>query len=167
VLPGFGVAGILGIALILAGLFGILITNAPDELPWPDTTADWEMLSSGVLSLALGFGGFLLLAWILSRYLPKLGFMSGLILVPVTAGRRAGSQVSMTAPPESVGRGVQVGDVGATLTRLRPAGKARFGDAVVDVVATGEFVDKGAAVEIMAINGSRVVVRKVKKGSEA
>jgi len=46
---------------------------------------------------------------------------------------------------------------------LRPAGKARFGDAVVDVVATGEFLDKGTKVEILAINGSRVVVRRIEE----
>jgi len=163
ILPGFGVAGILGIVLILLGLFGMLIRNAPDELPWPETPADWNTLSSGVLSLGLGFGGFLFLAWIVSRYLPKFEFARGLILAPTVAGRGAGSQISMTAPPESTGRGVQIGGVGETITRLRPAGKARFGDAVVDVVATGEFLDKGTKVEILAINGSRVVVRRIEE----
>lgn len=167
VLPGFGVAGILGISLILVGLFGMLIRNAPDELPWPETAADWDLLSSGVLSLALGFGGFLLLAWIVSRYLPKLGFMSGLILVPAIAGRGAGSQVSMTAPPENADRQLHVKDIGETVTRLRPAGKARFGDAIVDVVATGEYLDKGTEVEIIAIHGSRVVVKSLARRGEA
>ncbi len=166
VLPGFGVAGILGIAMILIGLFGMLIRNAPDELPWPETTADWDSLSSGVLALALGFAGFLLLAWIVSRYLPKLPFMSGLILAPAAGGRGAGSQVSMTAPPESTERQLRVGAVGEVVTRLRPAGKARFADAIVDVVATGEFLDKGARVTIIAINGSRVVVKRLERGGE-
>lgn len=167
ILPGFGVAGILGIGLILLGLFGMLIRNAPDELPWPETPADWNTLSSGVLSLGLGFGGFLFLAWIVSRYLPKFEFARGLILAPTTTGRGAGSQISMTAPPENAGRGVQVGSLGETITRLRPAGKARFGEALVDVVATGEFLDKGTNVEIIGINGSRVVVRKTGKGDQA
>jgi len=164
VLPGFGIAGILGIAMILMGLFGMLIRNAPDEFPWPHTPADWDSLSSGVVSLSIGFAGFLLLAWILTRYLPKLPFMSGLILAPATPGRGAGSQISMTAPPESRGWQVQAGDVGAAVTRLRPAGKARFGDALVDVVAEGEFLDAGTRVVISAINGSRVVVKRSEQG---
>lgn len=167
VLPGFGIAGILGIAMILVGLFGMLIRNAPDELPWPETAADWDSLSSGVLSLGLGFAGFLLLAWILSRYLPKLPFMSGLILAPSTGGSGAGSQVSMTAPPESSERQLRVGDVGEVVSRLRPAGKARFNDAIVDVVATGEFLEKGTRVAIITINGSRVVVKQLERGGEA
>lgn len=160
VLPGFGVAGVLGIALILAGLFGMLIRNAPSEIPWPHTSADWSSLSSGVLSLMLGFFGFLVLAWILSRYLPRLSFLSGLILAPSIPGRGAGSQISMTTPPENAGSLPTVKDSGTTVTRLRPAGKARFGEAIVDVVADGEFLDKNTKVTIIAIQGGRVVVRR-------
>jgi len=54
---------------------------------------------------------------------------------------------------------VQVGDVGEVTSKLRPAGKARFGDAVVDVVAMAEFLDKGTRVEIVQIHGNRVVVK--------
>lgn len=167
VLPGFGVAGILGIVLILVGLFGMLIRNAPDEFPWPRTPADWHSLSTGALSLMLGFIGFVVLAWILSRYLPRMAFMSGLILAPAVPGRGAGSQVSMTAPPENAGRQLHVKDVGETVTRLRPAGKARFGEAIVDVVAEGEFLDKGMKVTIIAVQGSRVVVRPADAGRQA
>jgi membrane-bound serine protease (ClpP class) len=167
VLPGFGVAGILGIALILVGLFGMLIRNAPDEFPWPKTPADWSSLSTGALSLMLGFIGFVVLAWILSRYLPRMAFMSGLILAPAASGRGAGSQISMTAPPENAGRQLHVKEVGETVTRLRPAGKARFGEAIVDVVAEGEFLDKGAKVTIIAVQGSRVVVKPADAGSQA
>jgi membrane-bound serine protease (ClpP class) len=168
VLPGFGIAGILGIGCLLAGLFGILVRNAPDELPWPDTVGDWQSLSSGVISLALGFGGFLVLAWLVSRYLPKMRFMSGLILIPTAATPGGGGAgVSMTAPPERAALGVRVGDVGEVVSRLRPAGKARFGEAMVDVVATGEFLDKGTKIEIIAIKGSRVVVKRAEQGGTA
>ena len=165
VLPGFGVAGILGIACVLVGLFGMMVRNAPDELPWPHTPMDWQSVSSGVISLALGFAGFLVLAWLLSRFLPKTRFMSGLVLSPAISGG-AGSQVSMTAPPQS-SEPVRVGQRGEVVSKLRPAGKARFGEALVDVVATGEFLDTGTQVEIIAINGSRVVVNEVDEGGAA
>ena len=167
VLPGFGIAGMLGIVGILLGLFGMLIRNAPDELPWPETLADWQSLSSGVISLALGFGGFVVLAWLLSRYLPKRRFMSGLMLSPTAGASGSGSRVSLTAPPQSIESEVHVGDTGEVVSKLRPAGKARFGDTLVDVVATGEFLDRSARVEIIAINGSRVVVKKAEEGGTA
>jgi membrane-bound serine protease (ClpP class) len=161
VLPGFGVAGILGIIGILLGLFGMLLRTLPGELPWPRTPWDWERLSSGVISLALGFTGFIVVAWLLSRFLPKLRFASGLVLAPaVPPADRGVSRISMTAPPQAVGPGIHVGDIGEVVAKLRPAGKARFGAALVDVVATGEFLDKGVRVEIIEIKGSRVVVKK-------
>ena len=42
-----------------------------------------------------------------------------------------------------------------------PSGKARFGDQLVDVMADGEMIDRGAAVEIVEVRGSRVLVRQV------
>ncbi len=165
VLPGFGVAGVLGITGILLGLFGMLIRNAPNELPWPHTDTDWQSLSSGAVSLAGGFAGFLVLAWILSRYLPKIPFMSGLVLTPAGSGG-AGAPVGVAAPPPSAGP-LRVGERGEVVSRLRPAGKARFGEALVDVVATGEFIETGVRVEVIAINGSRIVVKRVKQGGEA
>ncbi len=160
VLPGFGIAGILGIVLLLGGLFGMLIRNAPGQLPWPEGPEDWTVLTNGLLGLIYGFVGFLVLASVLSRFLPKLQFMSGLILMPTPAmPRGAGAPLDITAPPESTRDRVRIGDVGEVIAKLRPAGKARFGDAVVDVVATAEFLDRGTKVEIVEIHGNRVVVR--------
>jgi membrane-bound serine protease (ClpP class) len=160
VLPGFGIAGMLGIACLLGGLFGMLIRNTPDELPWPETPMDWRIFNSGVLGLAFGFVGFVFFAWLLSRFLPKLQFLSGLVLVPTTGARAGGkSRISMTAPHDDAAAGLKVGDRGKVTSRLRPAGKARFGGAMVDVVATGEFLDAGTTVEIVEIHGNRVVVK--------
>jgi len=52
VLPGFGIAGFLGITCILAGLFGMLIKNPPDKFPWPETSVDWQSFTNGVLGLS-------------------------------------------------------------------------------------------------------------------
>jgi len=167
VLPGFGIAGFLGIICIFAGLFGMLVRNAPDELPWPDTPADWESMTNGALGLAIGLGGFFVLAWLAARFLPRMRFASGLILAPSPAGASgAGSQVSMTGPPDTVALGIQAGDVGTVVSRLRPAGKARFGDKLVDVIAEGEFLDADTKVEIMTIRGSRVIVRRIEADDE-
>ena len=163
-LPGFGVAGLSGIACILAGLFGMLSKNEPGRLPWPETQFEWDIFMNGALGLALGFVGFVVVACIVSKYLPRLRFLSGLILVP-TAARRGGEiRVSMTSAPGSEEPGVKVGDFGRAVARLRPAGRAEFGDAIVDVVSRGEFIDKGAKVEIIEIHGNRVVVMGIEDG---
>jgi membrane-bound ClpP family serine protease len=55
-----------------------------------------------------------------------------------------------------------VGDVGEVTFILRPSGKVRFGDAIVDCVAEADFLDKGCKVEIIEIHGNKVIVRSVK-----
>jgi membrane-bound serine protease (ClpP class) len=160
VLPGFGVAGILGIVCVMAGLFGMLIKNPPDKIPWPDNPENWYTFMNGLMGLAFGLLGFVVLAAILTKYLPKLQFLSGLILVPAIAKKGTEMEISMTTPNKLEPAGVKVGDVGRVVSKLRPAGKARFGDAIADVVAEAEFLDKGTQVRIIKIHGNRVVVKK-------
>jgi len=165
VLPGFGIAGFSGIVCILAGLFGMLIKNPPppgDEWykPWPETPLDWQIFTKGVLGLSVGFAGFVVLAWVLSKYLPRIKFLSGLILAPAVPRHSGEVPVSMTIPPESKTVSVNVGDLGKVISIIRPTGKAKFGDAIVDVVAEAEFLDKGTKVEIIEIHGNRVIVKK-------
>lgn len=165
ILPGFGIAGILGIICVMVGLFGMLIKNPPNRVPWPDSPANWDIFMDGLMGLSFGFVGFVILAWILTKYLPKLQFLSGLILVPAVAKQGTEMEISMTAPPELGTVGVNVGDIGQVVSILRPTGKASFGDAIVDVVAEAEFLDKGTQVEIIKIHGNRVVVKSVKEQS--
>lgn len=51
------------------------------------------------------------------------------------------------------------GTQGVTLTPLRPAGKAQFGEKTLDVVTGGEFLPKGANVQIAHVEGLRIVVQ--------
>jgi membrane-bound serine protease (ClpP class) len=162
VLPGFGIAGFLGIICMIFGLFGMLVKNAPGELPWPRDALAWKDFTDGVIGLSVGFFGFVVLAWLLAKYLPRLQFLSGLILVPTAAKLGTEMEISMTTLPESKTIGVNIGELGEVVSKLRPTGKVKFGDAIVDVVAEGEFLDAGVQVEIVAIRGNRVVVRKVK-----
>jgi membrane-bound serine protease (ClpP class) len=163
VLPGFGIAGVTGIIFVLFGMFGMLIRNTPDTVPWPKNALDWQSFSEGVLGLSLGFGGFLVLAWILARYLPRMEFMSGLSLAPSKAKVGDEFEVNMTSPPDVGLVEVSLGQVGEVVSTLRPTGKVRFGDSIVDCVAQAEFLDKGTSVEIIEIHGNRVVVKKVQE----
>jgi membrane-bound serine protease (ClpP class) len=160
ILPGFGVVGILGILCIMAGIFGMLIKNPPDTVPWPQTEFDWHLFNNGVLGLALGFVGFVVLAYVLSRYVPKIQFLSGLFLAPAVAKTGKEIEVSMTAPLESKNLTVGIGDTGRVVSTLRPTGKVRFDDAIVDCLADGDFIEQDSTVEIIEIRGNKVVVKK-------
>ncbi|MCK4292677.1 MAG: hypothetical protein KAY65_05730 [Planctomycetes bacterium] len=161
VLPGFGIAGVSGIFCILAGLFGMLVKNSPGEVPWPHSQLDFDLFFDGVIGLAAGFVGFVVVASLLAKYMPKIPFLRSLILVPTVARQGGAMRVSMTSLPGSESVSVKVGEAGEVVSPLRPTGKAKFGDAMVDVVAEAEFLDKGAKVVIIEIHGNRVVVRAV------
>ena len=56
---------------------------------------------------------------------------------------------------------------GLATTQLTPSGKARFGNELVDVIADGEVVGRGAEVVVVAVHGNRVVVRSARRPSVA
>ena len=53
-----------------------------------------------------------------------------------------------------------IGKEGVTVTMLRPSGIAEIGDRRTDVVADGEMIEKGARIEVVHVEGNRVVVRE-------
>ena len=164
VIPGFGIAGVLGILFILISIFAILVPNRPDELPWPRydfNDVQWRILSSGAWAFSLGFLGFLVLAYILSKFLPTTGPLAGLVLAPAAGGGKL--EADITAPPEKVSE-LKIGDTGIAVTVLRPAGSARIDDAIVDVVAEGDYIQKGQKVKIILVQGNRIVVRQINEG---
>ncbi len=130
-IPGFGVAGVAGIAAILASIY---FTFGNQTL---------YVASVAVLIVAAG----LFLAF---RYLPRTRAGRALVLESAIAGE---------APPEEKLRPLE-GAVGKALTPLRPAGVAQFGERKVDVVAEGEFIERGSTVRVVRVEGVRVVVRK-------
>jgi len=161
VLPGFGIAGIAGILCIMAGLFGMLIKNPPDELPWPHTQPDWDIFINGVWAISLGFIGFIILAWVLTRYLPKIPIARRLVLEPPDVTVMQVSPAITKQPMESfVQPPVQVGVKGITISQLRPAGKVNFGGQRLDVVSRGELIEADREIIVVLVEGNRIVVRE-------
>jgi membrane-bound serine protease (ClpP class) len=163
VIPGFGVAGLSGILCVLAGIFGMMIKNRPDELPSLDNPFDWQIFMNSALGLGIGIFGFFILAWVFLKSIPKIKFLNGLSLEPpgIKMGASAGEAVSISAPTGTKPHNLQAGMKGKAIYNLHPTGKAEFENAIVDVVAQGEFIDKGVEVEITEIHGNRVVVKPV------
>ncbi len=53
-----------------------------------------------------------------------------------------------------------VGKEGIAVTMLRPSGMVRIEDSKYSVVTRGELIDKGDPVEVIKVEGSRIVVRR-------
>jgi membrane-bound ClpP family serine protease len=54
-----------------------------------------------------------------------------------------------------------VGKHGKTTTPLRPSGKARFGDDLIDVISEGEVVEASTNIRVIEVLGNRVIVEPV------
>ena len=50
---------------------------------------------------------------------------------------------------------------GVALSQLRPSGTASIDGQRVDVVTEGDLIERGTEVKVVAIEGARIVVRKV------
>jgi len=153
VLPGFGVAGLSGILLILASLI-----LASQTFVIPQTQEDWAQLTGTLLVILLSGLVFTVAAYLLSRHFGSLPLLSRLVLVPPNS---PGGDQAAGSPGGGGSSAVQVGSRGVAVSTLRPAGKARFGRQYVDVVTEGAFIAKGSPVEILEIHGNRVVVGEV------
>ncbi|MCS7048551.1 MAG: ATP-dependent Clp protease proteolytic subunit [Verrucomicrobiae bacterium] len=147
VLPGFGVAGFLGVCAILIALILGMTERFPGGPPVP-TLPD---LKVPILTVAWTFIGSVFVMVLLGRFLPKTSVFRKMELAAATAAEQgyvAAAAVPRPAP----------GSVGVAETVLRPAGKARFDGQLVDVVSTGDMIEKGAAVRVVEVHGSKVVV---------
>ncbi|MCK5557514.1 MAG: hypothetical protein KAJ01_04010, partial [Candidatus Hydrogenedentes bacterium] len=156
VIPGFGVAGIAGVLLCVIGLLAMIVPNAPNKLPIPSNSMDWDMFSSGLLALSLGFVASLIAAAILSRYLPRIPLFTRnkLILAPAAA---ADDDPRSEASPML---NIRVGQTGETESMLRPVGVVRFGDDLLDAVSEGEIIEQGRTVRVLHRDGNRIVVEE-------
>ena len=154
VTPGFGLLGGGGLVLVVASI----VLALPNLGGMPKRDFEWAALYN---SLALTAGilvVFVVVTAILAKMLPQVPLLGRLVLAPgiVSDGSSSGAAAVQEAR-------AHVGDIGVTTSKLRPSGKARFGDLLVDVVAEGEFLGSGADVRVVAVRGNRIVVRPVEE----
>jgi len=154
-IPGFGVVGTAGAACLLVGLLAIIVPNAPDKLPIPETDLDWSFFTKGLMALGLGFVAGLIGSLLLVQYMPKLPITSRLALADapvydeptVTAGSPLGK--------------VAIGEKGVVEAMCRPVGKVRFGQELLDAAAEGDYINVGEKVRLVRVEGNRLVVERI------
>ena len=56
---------------------------------------------------------------------------------------------------------IRVGAQGVTISRLAPAGKAMFGNEIVEVHSEGMFIDEKHPVEVVSIEGYLITVKEL------
>jgi membrane-bound serine protease (ClpP class) len=159
VLPGFGVFGITGIILVVLSL-----VMASQDFLLPTSTVQWNTLRDNLLIV---LGAVAAVFGLLVVQLTFFDSIPGLNRFRLTApeaegGASGGTFTSLTAGPDATrGFGLpELGALGVSESVLRPAGKVRFEDSLVDVVTEGDFLDAGTPVEVIKREGNRIIVRR-------
>jgi membrane-bound serine protease (ClpP class) len=148
VIPGFGVAGLLGIVALMGGLTLSVIGAG----------ATMETIIHALGRVALSVLGALLGSVLLLRLLPHLPYARSLVLET-----GLGSGVGYASAPERDRR--WLGKQGTTRGPLRPAGIAEIEGERVDVIAQGEYIEGDVLIEVVNVEGNRIVVHRARGGT--
>ena len=150
VIPGFGVAGISGIILIIASLFLSMVGEDP--------FLDMHAVSMAIIQLSVALLLSLVLIFVLAKYLPKSNIFKKFILSEEE--RSVAGYTSRKDAKEYLGA------KGISLTTLRPAGTAEINGRRVDVVTDSEYIENGKNIEVVEVDGMRIVVREIKRSDQ-
>src|SRR5436190_1043793 len=148
------VIGVVGLFLMLGSLFWAMVDRYPGETFFPTG----QMIAVPLRNLFLALVAAVIAIIVLARYLPRTSIYRRFALMtanppgPSLAGAPREFAMALALTP---------GMEGAALTTLRPSGKARFAEHVVDVVTEGEFISAETPVTVIQTDGMRVVVKRV------
>ncbi|HSA90964.1 MAG TPA: NfeD family protein [Burkholderiales bacterium] len=142
-IPGFGFAGILGILALLAALVMSVVGSG--------ATPEYFMLAAGRIVFSLLAA--LVVSFVLLRFMPRTPF-----------GRRLILDTGLATEPEGDLR--WLGKRGRASSPLRPAGIADIEGARVDVVSEGDLIEPGTPIEVIRVDGNRIVVRPITNTNE-
>lgn len=135
ILPGFGVPGVSGIVCLVAGVFLLA-----------DTVVEGVFITIAVLAI-LGILMAVIL-WLLSR---------GKLRAPITLEdeqKRTEGYLSSNDLQYLLARN------GTAVTDLRPVGTGLFDGVKLDVISEGNYILKDAEIQIIRVEGSKLVVRE-------
>jgi len=157
--PSFGVLGVVGIVLMIAGLIFSAVPTGGGTLPIPPR-AMWDRLLQSALWTVLGLGGGIAGVAVLTRYFGEIPLFRKFILAEEQAAYTDDTPVAPVAGDEVLGDGrISLGDCGRVAsTGLRPTGRAQFGDLAIDVVSHGSWIEPGTKVKVVEVHGNRIVV---------
>jgi membrane-bound serine protease (ClpP class) len=150
VLPGFGISGVVGTALMALGL---ILSLQDFVIPDPQVPWEAELLKKNVMQVTGSLIVSFLLMLLFFRYLfPKISLVfPGPYLSATLAESHVDSDTSVI---------ISVGDTGVVVKPLRPSGSADIKGEIYDVISEGDFIEKGESVKVIEIQSNRIMVAR-------
>ena len=158
VFPGFGVFGLSGFLLIL-----VSIVMASHTFIWPTQDYEYRQMAGTLLQILAVMAGVGGTATLIGRYIPSLPVFNRMVLkAELYTGDDSIDPLDKPQATEGYeSYAFLMGETGRTTTVLKPSGKARFGSLLVDVRADGYYIDRDALIEVVDVQGLRVIVKPV------
>jgi membrane-bound serine protease (ClpP class) len=150
VLPGFGVAGVSGIALIVSALVLSLIGNVGFDF---EMTMPSQIINASltvILATVAGLFGSIYMA----KKLLATSMMSSMVLASVQ--HRAEGYVGVDTKEMGL-----IGAEGSAHTILRPSGKVEIDGELYDATALTGFIEKGEPIRVVKYETAQLFVRKL------
>lgn len=157
VFPGFGVPGAVGLLLFFGGLIG---TFLPPGGAFPDTPGERNDLLYSFVAVMMGLttAGFAI--YFISKNFGSLPIFSRLVLkdgvIDPYNPQPSDDPLSAMAEIDSL----RVGDVGRTISPLRPSGRIEVGDRIVEAVAGLGFIEAGVPVRVTRVSPTQIIVER-------
>ena len=148
------VFGVVGVFLMLASLLWAMTDRYPGQTFLPTG----RMLAVPLLNLSLAIVAAWIVIALLARYLPKTSLYRRFALM---SANPPGPSLSGAHREFITPLAISPGMRGIAVTTLRPSGKARFENHIVDVVTEGDFIPPETPISVVEADGMRVVVKAV------
>ena len=158
VFPGFGVFGMSGFLLIV-----VSIVMASHTFIWPTQEYEYRQMAGTLFQVVAVMVGVGVSAALVGKYIPSLPIFNRMVLKPDTYN---GSELDDPTAKPSMDEGYEslaflMGETGRTTTALKPTGKARFGNLLIDVRADGYYIDRDTLIEVIDVQGMKVIVKPI------
>ena len=151
VIPGFGVAGVLGLICTLGSLVLVMLNN--DFLDFSFVPMEEIFVSTAVVLAGL-LGAIVVM------------FFGGARLLNSNVFKRVALQETQNAEQGYTSTFYKeksmVGQRGKAFTRLRPSGRIEIEGTIYDAYTRGNFIEEGAEVEVISDEGTSLKVKEVK-----
>ncbi len=156
VYPGTIIIGMLGATLMLAALIMAMVDLYPSTTPGIlPAMPNFDKLELPLQNLGIATLGGGLAIWIASLILPKTPMYRAMV-----SQSASGMQTEASLEAQQTSR---KGQIGVTISALRPGGKAQFGEEIIDVISQGEMLPRGTRVRVIGSSGSESIVEAVKE----
>lgn len=129
VIPGSTLAGIVGFGLLFVGL--------------------WQAYASkGIVAGHITLGSTIVLTVVSLYYSFKSGTWKRMALKTTVDGKM----------DQLEGTNIEEGDIGTTVSRLAPSGKAMINNNIIEVHTYGEFIDQEKSIKVISVKNNKIIV---------